>query len=89
MENYRGFLSWMLQGWYRDITIWGLILGSAGFIVMALDGSMIVIWLLLSLGIGLVMFDLVHSFLSWQYSLYKMERDRVARELERKGHGNI
>jgi hypothetical protein len=84
MENYRGFVSWLFQGWYRDLTMWGMIIGGVAFLNMLVDGSLVTTWLLLSLGLGLVMFDLIHKFLSFQYSLYRMERDRVARELERK-----
>jgi len=84
MENYRGFVSWLFRGWYRDLTMWGLIIGGVAFLNMLVDGSLVTTWLLLSLGLGLVMFDLAHSFLRFQYSLYRMERDRVARELERK-----
>ena len=84
MKNVSGFLRWMFRGWYRDLTLWGLIIAVAGFIIMFLGGNLITIWLLISLGLALVMFDLVHNFLRFQYSLYTMERDRVARELERK-----
>ena len=84
MQNYRGFLRWMFRDWYRDLTLWGGIIGMAAFVNMWLDGNLITSWLLLSLGLGLVMFDLIWRFLRFQYSLYQMERDRVARELERK-----
>ena len=84
MENYSAFLSWMFRGWYRDLTLWGLIIGIIGFLVMALDGSLITVWLLVALGMTLVLFDLTRSFLRFQYTLYTIERDRVARELERK-----
>lgn len=84
MENYRGFLSWMFRDWYRDITLWGAVIGVAGFVVMAWEGSLVLIWFLLVVGISLIFFDLVRSFLRFQYSIYKMERDRIARELERK-----
>ena len=84
MKNYRGFLSWMFRGWYRDLTLWGTIVGVVGFGNLWLDGNLITTWFLISLGMSLVMFDLVRHFLRFQYSLYTMERDRVARELERK-----
>jgi hypothetical protein len=84
MQNYRGFLSWLFQGWYRDCTIWGMIISGMAFLNMLVDGSLVATWLLLSLGLALVLFDLVYRFLSFQYSLYRMERDRVSRELERK-----
>jgi len=84
MENYSAFLSWLFRGWYRDLTLWGMITAMIGFLVMALDGSLIAVWLLVSLGMTLVLFDLTRSFLRFQYTLYTIERDRVARELERK-----
>jgi len=84
MENYRGFVGWLFRGWYRDLTMWGMIIGGVAFLNMLADGSLVATWLLLSLGLGLVLFDLIHKFLAFQYSLYRMERDRVARELERK-----
>lgn len=84
MKNYRGFFSWMFRDWYRDLTLWGLLIGLVGFAIMFFGGSLITVWLLVSLGLGLVLFDLVHNFLRFQYTLYTMERDRIARELERK-----
>ena len=84
MQNYRGFLSWMFRDWYRDLTLWGMCISLIGFAVMFFDGSLITVWLLVSVGLALIMFDLVRHFLRFQYSLYQMERDRVARELERK-----
>ena len=84
MQNYRGFLAWLFRDWYRDITIWGTVIAVAGFVVMAWEGSLVLIWLLLSVGMALILFDLVHRFLAFQYSIYRMERDRIQRELERK-----
>jgi len=84
MQNTKSFLRWMFRGWYRDITFWGMIIGMAAFVNMWLDGDLVTSWLLLSLGLALVMFDLIWRFLRLQYSVYTMERDRVARELERK-----
>jgi hypothetical protein len=84
MQNKSGFVRWMFRGWYRDLTLWGLIIGLIGFLIMAVDGPLITVWFLLSVGLALVMFDLVCNFLRFQYSLYTMERDRVTRELERK-----
>ena len=84
MENNSAFLSWLFRGWYLDLTLWGMITAMIGFLVMALDGSLIAVWLLVSLGMTLVLFDLTRSFLRFQYTLYTIERDRVARELERK-----
>jgi hypothetical protein len=84
MQNIRGFFAWMFRGWYRDITFWGMIIGMAAFVNMWLDGDIVTAWLLLSVGLALIMFDLIWRFLRWQYSVYTMERDRVARELERK-----
>ena len=84
MENRMGFVKWMFRGWYRDITFWGMIISMAAFVNMWLDGDLVTTWLLLSLGLALVMFDLIWRFLRFQYSLYTMERDRVIRELNRK-----
>lgn len=84
MQNTKSSLRWMFRGWYRDITFWGMIIGMAAFVNMWLDGDLVTSWLLLSLGLALVMFDLIWRFLRLQYSVYTMERDRVARKLERK-----
>ena len=84
MENHRAFLRWLFRGWYRDLTLWGMVTGMIGFLILALDGSLIAVWFLISLGMTLVLFDLTRSFLRFQYTLYTIERDRVARELERK-----
>ena len=84
MENRMGFVKWMFRGWYRDITFWGMIISMAAFVNMWLDSDLVTSWLLLSVGLALVMFDLIWRFLRLQYSVYAMERDRVARELERK-----
>ena len=84
MQNKSGFLRWMFRGWYRNLTLWGLIIALMGYSIMALDGSLITVWLLLSVGMALVLFDLICNFLRFQYSLYTLERDRVAHELERK-----
>ena len=84
MQNKSGFVRWMFRGWYRDLNLWGLIIGITGFLIMALDGPLITVWFLLSVGLALIMFNVVWHFLRFQYSLYQMERDRVARELERK-----
>ena len=84
MQNKSGFVRWMFRGWYRDLNLWGLIIGIAGFLTMALDGPLVTVWLLLSVGLALIMFNVIWHFLRFQYSLYTMERDRVARELERK-----
>lgn len=84
MQSYRGFFRWMFRDWYRDLTLWGLFVGLVGFAIMFFGGPLITVWLLVSLGISLVLFDLIYNFLRFQYSLYQMERDRVARELEKK-----
>ena len=84
MQNIRGFLSWMFRGWYRDLNLWGLIIGLAGFVIMFLGGNLITVWFLLSVGLALIMFNVIWHFLRFQHNLYQMERDRVARELERK-----
>ena len=84
MHNKSGFLRWMFRGWYRDLNLWGLIIGIAGFVIMFLGGDLITVWFLLSVGLALIMFNVIWHFLRLQYSLYTMERDRVARELERK-----
>jgi len=84
MQNYRGFLAWLFQGWYRDLTLWGAVIGVTGFVVIAWEGSLVLIWLLLSVGMALILFDLVYRFLAFQYSIYRMERDKIQRELERK-----
>ena len=84
MQNIRGFLGWMFRDWYRDLTLWGMTIGVIGSVNMWLDGSLMTTWLLLSAGLSLVLFDLVYNFVRFQYSLYIMERNRVARELERK-----
>lgn len=84
MQNISGFLRWMCQGWYRDLTFWGAIISLAAFVNMWLDGDLITSWLLLSVGLALVMFNLIWHFLKFQYSLYTMERNRITRELERK-----
>jgi len=82
--KYHGFLKWLFRGWYRDLTLWGTIIGASGFLVLSLDGSVITVWLLVSLGLTLVILDLIRNFLRFQYSLYQMERDTIKRELERK-----
>ena len=84
MQNYRGFLAWLFQGWYKNLTLWGLIVAASGLLVLYIEIGLITAWLLLSVGLGLIMFDLAWSFLGFQYSLYVMERNRVSRELERK-----
>ena len=84
MQNYRGFISWMFRGWYRDITMWGFIVGVVALIAMIMDASLMTVWILASVALALVMFDLAWKFLRFQYSLYVIERNRVARELERK-----
>ena len=84
MQNYRDFLSWLSRDWYRDLTLCGLFVGLVGVAVMFFEGSLIMVWLLLSVGLALVLFDLIHNFLLFQYGLYRMEQDRVVRELQRK-----
>ena len=84
MQNTKSFLRWMFRGWYRDLTVWGGIIGAVALVVVWSDGDLVTAWLLLSVGLALIMFDLIWRFLRFQYSLYTMERDRVARELERK-----
>jgi len=84
MQNTKSFLRWMFRGWYRDITLWGGIMGAVALVVVWSGGDIVTAWLLLSVGLVLIMFDLIWRFLRWQYSLYTMERYRVARELERK-----
>lgn len=84
MQDKSGFVRWMFRSWYRDLNLWGLIIGLTGFLTMALDGPLVTVWLLLSVSLALIMFNVIWHFLRFQYSLYIMERDRVARELERK-----
>jgi hypothetical protein len=79
-----GFLRWQFQDWYKSAQFWAFSL-----ILLALVaklGSCPDPWpfRIMVVGIVISLFDTVVWVVKFQYHLYKIEQDRVARELSRK-----
>jgi uncharacterized membrane protein len=79
-----GFISWMFRGWYRDLSVWGIILGFVSFNSFILGASVTTAYTIGIVALALIFVDLITTVVRWQYRLYVMERDRVVNELERK-----
>jgi hypothetical protein len=84
VQKYMAFLAWLFRDWYRDITLWGMVLAFVGVQVFLWEGSLLVIYALLVMGFVLIFLDLLRSYLGFQYSIYKRERASIEHELERK-----
>jgi hypothetical protein len=84
MTHYLGFISWMFRGWYRDLSVWGIILGFVALNAFILGAPVSTAYTLATVALLLIFVDLVASVVRWQYKAYCLERDRVVHELERK-----
>ena len=83
-SSIKGFLSWQLQGTLSNPSFYGMIISVLG-LVAALAGCPAPWPMIMNIGgLAIVMVDLTYSWFKWSYRLYRMEQDRIMRELERK-----
>ena len=78
--NITGFIKWQLEGWYRSITVWAVILAVMAFAAAIwgcpkpIPAVMLVVAALMALA------DLCMSWFRFSYSLFEIEQTRVERE---------
>ncbi len=84
VSNIKGFLSWQFQGTLKNPSFYGMVISISGFVAQ-LAGCPAPWPMILNVGgLIIVMADLIYSWIKWSHYLYRMEQDRIVRELARK-----
>jgi hypothetical protein len=82
--SIKGFVSWQFRGILRNPSFYGLAISVLG-LVAALAGCPAPWPTIMNVGGALVVLtDLIYTWVKCSYQLYRMEQDRIMRELERK-----
>lgn len=82
--NIRGFLKWQFGGFYKDLTFWGMMVGIVSGIAAYYGCPKPVPAIMLGTGVAMIAIDLARTWFRFSYSLYRMEQDRMIRELKQK-----
>lgn len=84
VSNIKGFLSWQFQGTLSNPSFYGVIISILG-LVAGLVGCPAPWPMIMNIGgLLIVIADVAYSWIKWSYHLYRIEQDRIVRELERK-----
>ena len=83
MNDLRGFLRWQFAGATRSLSFWGLMVIVAG--VIAALGGCPAPWpfYITVTGTTLIVIDAARSWYRFSMSIYRMEQDRIMRELKK------
>lgn len=84
ISSIKGFLSWQLNGNLSNPSFYGVIISVLGLVAALVDCPAPWPMIMNIGGLLIVMVDLIYSWFKWSYHLYRMEQDRIMRELERK-----
>lgn len=79
-----GFVRWLFRDCYKNAQFWGF-----STVVLALVATLSgcpdpIPWYMSLVGISISFIDFTISMISYSYDLYKLEQNRIARELSRK-----
>ena len=84
MQDVRGFLRWQFAGTFRNLTFWGFALSMVGLVAAVLGcPKPIPFWINVT-GVIIILADAVRWYFRFTYRLYEMERNGIARALEKK-----
>lgn len=85
----RGYLQWLFQGWYKDLTTWGFLAIVSSAVLKFLNPDQpYSFWIMITGGV-VMLADLVWHWLKFSRSVYEMEQSRLWRELNSGNrHGN-
>jgi hypothetical protein len=84
VSNIKGFLSWQFRGNLKNPSFYGVVISVLG-LVAAVAGCPAPWPMIMNIGgVVIVMIDLAYSWIKYSYQLYRMEQDRIVRELARK-----
>jgi hypothetical protein len=84
VSKIKGFLSWQFRGVLKNPSFYGLVISVLG-LMAAVAGCPAPWSMVMNIGgFAIIMIDLCYTWTRYSYRLYRMEQDRIMRELERK-----
>lgn len=84
VSKIKGFLSWQFSGTLKNPSFYGVVISVLG-LVAGLAGCPAPWPMILNVGgLVIVVADLTYNWVKYSYQIYRMEQDRIMRELERK-----
>ena len=82
--NISGFLKWQFAGWYRDLTLWGSVIGAVGLLAMYLGCPLPIPYFIIGAGWAMIIFDLARCWFRFSYALYQLQQNELIRKLKEK-----
>lgn len=79
-----GFLRWTFKDAYKNVQFWALSICMLAVVAQLAGCPDPIPWYIVLTGVTINLLDLTYYVISYQYGLYKLEQDRIARELSRK-----
>ena len=81
--NITGFLRWQFGKFYQDLSFWGFMTCVVAFVAAYLGcPKPIPFWMTMT-GLAVVVFDATRTWFRFSYQLYRMEQERIMRELKK------
>lgn len=84
VSKIKGFLNWQFQGTLKNPSFYGLTISVLGAVAAFTDCPAPWPTIMNIGGLAIVMADLIYTWIKSSYTIYRLEQDRIVRELERK-----
>lgn len=79
-----GFLRWVFTGCLKQVQFWAFSLVLLALIAQLAGCPDPIPWYMALTGCVISLLNLLYSMIGYQYDLYKLEQNRISRELSRK-----
>ena len=79
-----GFLRWTFKDAYKNVQFWAFSICILAIVAQLAGCPDPIPWYTTLTGVAISLLDLAYYLIGYQYNLYKLEQNRIARELSRK-----